>query len=171
MPNISYSSLPVGPGTGANTANTDGTGVGESPSFVATFSGVITTVAKWVAAGGTNTSLRLAIYANNAGVPGARLGPEVVVTTWGNDSWNYFSGFNAPVIAGTTYWVAYLPLGGTHNYSDNAATGGNVKTTAAGQTTLTDPAPAFGTGPFTNIVNVGVMGEGSFIPRRMPLGV
>lgn len=168
---VTYSALPVGPGTGTNTANSDGTGVSEGQSFVATRTGTITTVARFVRSGGTNTSLRMAIYTNSAGVPNVRLGAEVVATTATNDAWNYYGGFAASVTSGTTYWVCYLPLGGTANYSDFAASGGNTKTTAGGQTTLTDPAAAFSVGPFTNIVNTGVMGDDGGSPRVFLTGV
>lgn len=158
-----YSALPVGPGTGTNSANSDGAGTAEAESFAATRSGVISTVAMFIRAGSSVTSVRFAIYADSGAKPGARLGPEIVVASGSlvSGAWNYLSGLSAPVVSGTTYWVAWLPLGGTLNYSDNAASGGNVKdvTPSGGQATLTDPAFATWTSAFTNIVNVGVMGD------------
>jgi hypothetical protein len=77
---VTYSARPTGPGTGTNSSNSDGAGQGEAQSFVATLSGTITTVAVFVRAGSTATTVRYAIYADSAGSPGARLGAELVVT-------------------------------------------------------------------------------------------
>lgn len=159
---VPYSALPTGPGTGTNSANSDGSGVGESQKFTATVSGVISTIAFFVRAGSTVTSVRFAIYTDNANTPagGTRLGPEVVVASGSlvAGAWNYFSGAAAPVVSGTAYWIEWLPLGGTLNYSDNAAAGGRVFDTS-GLATLVATHPATAAGPFTNIVNAGVMGD------------
>jgi hypothetical protein len=176
---ITYSALPTGPSTGINTANSVPTGQQEAQFFSATVTGQVTSVAFYLAAGSTATTVRFAVYRNSASAPAARVTGDasIAISTLTAGAWNTITNcFAGELNAGSTYWLAFLPLGGTLQYTNNAATGGTVKdSNTAGHTELAQIAPAYAAGTFTNILNIGVMGDdglgqtSSYSPGRLPV--
>jgi 3-hydroxymyristoyl/3-hydroxydecanoyl-(acyl carrier protein) dehydratase len=59
------------------------------------------------------TSVKLGIFADNAGAPGALLGQATFAGTPGTNTWIAVSGLSVPVVAGTKYWLGAVPIGGT----------------------------------------------------------
>lgn len=167
-------------GAGTNTANSATSGTAETIRLTALATGTVDTVQFFFRTGSTSTNIRFAIYADSAGVPGARIGTEQVLAAPTANADNAIPGFNAAVVLGSSYWIAWLLPnggGGVFQYADFAASGGTVKdSTSAVLTTLADPAPTYGSS-FANIVRVYATGTAGaitgpvFTPHRMPLGV
>lgn len=159
---VSFSALPCGPNKGANNDNATGAGVPEGQQFVATRTGTITTVALCVGTTNTSTNVHIAIYDESGGEPQNRLGPEVILASPIGTSWNYVSGFNAPVVSGTNYWVIYLAPNGGNAWDGilfNVSVGNAKDSSIVGQTTLTDPATATWGAQINVTIGVGVMGD------------
>lgn len=89
----------------------------EGVQFTAAHTGVIDEL--WLLAASTAstaTSVILGIFAEGAGVsesPGLLLGAGEAVGVPGTDEWVKVTGLSIPVTRGQTYWLAYLPVGGT----------------------------------------------------------
>lgn len=141
--------------TGANSANNNGAGISFSQRLTALASGNITRIALRV---GTlkPTSLHGAIYADTTGpLPGARLTADEVILNAAITAGAYnFITLTTPlaVVSGTVYWICFLPVGNSIDYTDNATTGGTEKD-KSGQTTCVNPYGS-ATGSNANIANV-----------------
>ena len=123
-------------------------------SYVAVASGNVETLTALVSAS-AYTSLQLAIYADSSGSPGARLG--VTNTTSSTTAGNKVLTLTVPVpvVSGTTYWLAWLPLGGSVFF--DLVAGGSYKGHAS-ETAFQDP---FGSVTSTNASNrFPILGEG-----------
>ena len=82
------------------------------------------------------TGVVLAVFADNAGVPGQVLGSATAPGVPAVSSWIKATGLSVPVTSGTRYWLVALPLGsGFLHYNVSKAVGvgtGNVETMAGG---------------------------------------
>lgn len=150
-------------GAGTNTANSASNGVAEGGQFTALATGTVDTVQFFFRTGNTATSIHFAIYADSSGSPGARQGAEQTLVSPTANADNAITGFSAAVTSGVSYWICWLyPVGGASSffYADFAASGGTTKdSTSSSLATLADPAPAYGAGPFANIVRVYATGN------------
>lgn len=115
-------------------ATADQTGVGriEAYRFVAVATGTVSELSERTnSAGSTNvTSVVLGIYTDNAGLPGNVLGQGTAPGAPPPSSWITVTGLAIPVVKGTTYWLAHLPLGvagGFYRFSVANAGGGDVE--------------------------------------------
>jgi hypothetical protein len=124
-------------------------------SFAAVASGDVDTMT-FAATAAAFTSFQMAIYADSAGSPGARLGITNTTSTTGAGNKVLTPTVPIPVVSGTTYWLAILPLGGTVNF--NLVSGGSYKG-HTGETAFQDP---FGSVTSTNASNrFPILGEGT----------
>jgi len=83
------------------------------------------------------TGVQLGVFAENAGRPGEVLGRATVPGEPATNSWVRATGLATPVLAGTSYWLVALPLGGGElHYNDAQEGAGNVESVATGLTTL-----------------------------------
>ncbi len=106
------------------------------------------------------TGVVLALFAENAGKPGAVLGSATASGTPAVSSWITASGLSVSVTSGTKYWLVALPLGsGKLHYNAAKSSGGtgNVETTATGLSKATAETSweSYGQGP------VGFQANGS----------
>jgi hypothetical protein len=106
------------------------------------------------------TGVVLALFAENAGKPGAVLGSGTASGTPATNSWIKASGLSVSVTSGTKYWLVALPLGsGKLHYNAAKSSGGtgNVETTATGLSKATAETSweSYGQGP------VGFQANGS----------
>jgi hypothetical protein len=111
------------------------------------------------------TSLVEAVFAENAGKPGAVLGKASVTGTPATSSWIRASGLSVAVTAGTKYWLVALPVGSGklhYNAAVNSGGTGNVESTAGGLTTATAESSweTFNQGP-VGFQAIGTVGEAS----------
>jgi hypothetical protein len=120
------------------------TGIGAAPAgevdavqFTATASGTATAINL-----GTNatantgvTSVIFGVYSDNAGVPGTRLATATVTGEPGTNA-TIVAPINLSITSGTTYWVAWLPIGGTLHWFANTGAGINTRWTATGNSSM-----------------------------------
>ena len=102
----------------------------------ASVSGAVTSLAAYVKTldNTGNRLVQMALYADTAGAPGARLGTSAIQTI-GTVGWNIFPMSGVTVTANTSYWIGFSQNGNT--IFANTGTGGN----AAYRLTTGYPAP------------------------------
>jgi Lysyl oxidase/Bacterial Ig domain len=87
------------------------------------------------------TGVSLGIFAEGAGKPGSVLGGATVSGEPPVNSWIKATGLSIPVVSGTNYWLAALPLGGGRLHYDVAAAPSagtpSVESATGGLATLT----------------------------------
>ncbi len=136
--------LLVGDAT-ANYSVSDQTGAGreESFQFTAKATGTLEELLfRTNATANTGvTGVVLAVFAENAGVPGEVLGSATASGAPAVSSWIKATGLSVHVTSGTKYWLIALPLGsGFLHYNVSKAVGagtGNLETIAGGMTKAT----------------------------------
>jgi hypothetical protein len=94
------------------------------------YSGTVTGVSVQVAVVGNAVNMKCAIYADNAGVPGAVLASATAPITPVVLGTNAFAFSGVSVVQGTKYWIASVVDGTTGNYSAQSA--GTQSTGATG---------------------------------------
>jgi hypothetical protein len=126
--------------------------------FTATASGTATQINLGLS-GTANTgvtSVIMGIYANNAGVPGTRLA-TATVTGEPAPSTTLVAPINLSITAGTSYWVAWLPIGGTLHWLSDVTGSINTRWTSTGNTSLPTTFTSVGSATLAAI-NVTVKG-------------
>jgi hypothetical protein len=115
----------------------DPAGLAEAFKTTATTSGTVATLAVYVDASSTATTLVAGLYADNGGHPGTLLtqGSQGSPT---RGAWNTLTVPTYAVTAGTTYWLAVLGTGGTIAFRDRCCGGGSgaENTQQSGRSTL-----------------------------------
>lgn len=159
---------------GGNTANSNNTGIAFAMRKQALASGTVTTLnlhSSDVPAAGNHAAL----YADNAGALSAatRLSGDI---TGGSlvSGWNVYTvSPGIDVVINQFYWIEFLAVGFTYNYTDFATSGGTERDTS-GQSGCPNPHNTT-TNSFTNDFACyadGVLAGGAnFVPKRMPMGV
>lgn len=161
---------------GVDTANSNLAGTAFGVRLQALASGTVTTLNLKSTDSTSMASRHGALYADNAGqLTGATRLSGDITTPVLTAGWNVFTvSPGVDVVLGTFYWIEFLAVGFSYNYTDNAASGGTTRDTT-GQST--EPAThATTTSSFTNRFNAYADGtltsaaDVAHSPRRMPLG-
>jgi mannan endo-1,4-beta-mannosidase len=108
-------------------------------SYAASASGTATRLDLFVNASNTASALQLGLYTDNGGQPGTLLASGTVNGALVANAWNSVS-ISAPIVAGTTYWLAALqPAGsnGTLHYNNTLTNNGNERGSSANPTLST----------------------------------
>jgi len=92
-------------------------GTAEAFVFQAQASGNATNVHLYLDSGSQSMSLLVGVYSDSAGHPGTLL-TAATLTNLTSSSWNTTSIISTPVVSGTIYWIAVLPLDG-HLFIDD----------------------------------------------------
>jgi hypothetical protein len=124
-------------------------------SFVAAASGNLKYIFSQTQVANTATAVKLGIYADSAGAPGARLGfasVDDLTTANGTGVARATLSSTVAITSGTTYWLAWSSLGDTRNFQGDSA--GSYKETD----TARDFPDPFGTAT-TSSVNAIIWGE------------
>jgi hypothetical protein len=163
---VSVNSLPVNKLIGSNDATATGSQAGNLlalDKWVAGSSGTVTQVRVKAGAG---SNIKVAIYADNAGEPGALLNANNSGTAVAPGIWNIVSIPSTPVVAGTAYWLGFVSSGACAGYVASSGTTMRYKTgiTYAG---FSFPNPA-GAG-FTSYTSAYHLLAGWGIPPAVPL--
>jgi hypothetical protein len=147
-----------GTALGSNGSDFEAAGVVVATKRVAIASGTVDQIQVRTDAStaSTMTSLVAAVFADSAGTPGSRIGSQSATLTTGltaTGAWLVLTGLSVAVTNGTTYWLAFLPLGGSFRFSLNdSTTAAGTKDDTGGQAAI--PATWAGTvGSFTEIMN------------------
>lgn len=102
--------------------------------FTAAETGTISILRFFNLATTASTGIILGVYANAAEEPGALLGGKERPVKPGKEEWYEVSGFSIPVVAGTKYWFAILPVGGANSFSIREEAGTVFKSSTTGAT-------------------------------------
>jgi hypothetical protein len=148
--------------TGANSANSNGSGIAFATRLQCSASGTVDSL--FLRCGATVSSAantHWAIYADGAGVPGTRLTADMNGTAFTASA--YTSVPVSPglaVVSGTFYWLAVNGWTTGFAYTDFATTGGNSSDDNMGNNPMVTPWAQSG-GPFANIINMRAEGTAS----------
>jgi chitodextrinase len=142
---------PTGPavlvGNATIEAQADSSPAGEAEAGVTTAAstGQVNELRVYVDTPTTATSVKVGIYADAAGKPGARLSSGTI-TTPQKGTWNAAPIAPVSVSAGKQYWIAVLGIGGAVAYRDRCCGSGTPVQTNAG--VLTELPATWTTGPY-----------------------
>jgi hypothetical protein len=124
--------------TTTGTAN-DGADYSIWSKFTATFSGTIDRIKVYSRANG---NMKVGLYADSAGTPGARLGYNDTGQACALNQWNTLTISATSIVAGTSYWLVYIfDTQGTGSHT-GVNSGGTRKYKAATYSSWTFPDPA-----------------------------
>jgi len=152
--------------TGANSANSNVANTAFAQRLQALATGTVEKI--WIRTGAVGsglTAVHCAVYADNAGaISGAtRLSEDNTSGVYTANAWNgYTLATPVAVTSGTFYWIEFLSIGGTFNYTDNATTGGTERDTSP-NTTCPNP---HATQSFSNSNVANVYGESLAVPQK-----
>ncbi len=124
VPQVFAATVYVGDATVEPSVDNDPAGLAEAFSVTATTSGTVGTLAVYVDASSTATTLVAGLYAATGGHPGALLTQGLLSKP--ATGWNTLTVPSAAVAAGTAYWLALLGTGGTIAFRDRCCGGGSA---------------------------------------------
>jgi hypothetical protein len=117
----------------ASDSNTAGDA--EAFKYTAASSGTSGNLSLYVA-GGTATSIKVGLYSDNNGHPGNLLGSGTInsptISAWNSTTLSP----SVNISSGTIYWIAFVGIGGSTGYRDQATGNCSESYSTAGQTTL-----------------------------------
>jgi hypothetical protein len=147
----------VGTTTGGGSADFFGDGEAALSRFQCATSGTVDTLSFTQTASGF-TQLRLAIYADSAGVPGALLGTSALTTDQTAGTKSLALTPSVAVTLGTFYWLGIMGTNGSPQYTAASGTGERHKTVGAGATAFPNP---WGGADTTGSNTLPIAGEGT----------
>lgn len=147
----------VGTTTAGGSADFFGDGEAALSRFQCSSSGTVDTLSFNQTISGF-TQLRLAIYADSAGVPGALLGTSAFTTDQTAGIKSLALTPTVAVTSGTFYWLGIMGTNGSPNYTAAAGSGERHKSVGAGATAFPDP---WGGADSTGSNTLPVAGEGT----------